>query len=113
MLRGCWRAWHQLLSLLPRLPFLAALPLGGFGVLSMSSLTHCYGSAVLTCCVTAGVRVASAIVAVAATATLAVRPFESYGVLGIASLTHRFSSAVLTRGVAADVRVASAMALLP
>ena len=113
MLRGCWRAWHQLLSLLPRLPFLAALPLGSFGVLSIASLMHRYGSAVLTCCVTVGVRVASAIVAVAATATLAVRPFESYGVLGIASLTHRFSSAVLTRGVAADVRVASAMALLP
>ena len=109
MLRGCWRAWHQLLSLLPRLPFLAALPLGSFGVLSIASLMHRYGSAVLTCCVTVGVRVASAIVAVAATATLAVRPSGSFGVLGIASLTHRYSSAVLTRGVAASVRVASAM----
>ena len=59
--------------------------------------------------VAAGVRVASAIGAVALTAALALLPSGSFGVLGNASLTHRFGSALLTCGLAAGVRVASAI----
>ena len=94
---------------------LALLLSGSFGVLGNLRITHASLrlSSPHVRGVAAGVRLASAIVAVAAAATLAVRPLGSFGVLSIASLTHRYGSAVLTRGVAAGVRVASAILLLP
>ena len=75
----------------------------------VNTCTHRFVVAVPTRGVAAGVRVASAIGAVAVTVTLMALALGSFGGLSIASLTHRYGSAVLTRGVAAGVRVGSAI----